>query len=123
MRDPSGTPPQDDRHAQLERAIITEYLLSRHRTPESIKELPPDEASALLKEASLYASGRLCEVESRAHLIAELHQGHDTQERAPHALAERDAIAAALDTFPPPPHTEAPERPPSPPRRPLTWVL
>ena len=123
MRSPTDTPPQDDRHAQLERAFIAEYLLSRHRTPDSIKDLPQEEAAALLKEASLYASGRLCEVESRAHLIAELHQGHDPQERERHDVAERDAIAAALDTFPPPSHTEAQERPPAPPRRPLNWMI
>jgi hypothetical protein len=123
MRSPTDTPPQDDRHAQLERAFIAEYLQTRHRTLESLRDLPPEEAAALLKEASLYASGRLCEVESRAHLIAELHQGHDPQERERHDVAERDAIAAALDAFPPPSHTEAPERPPSSPRRPLKWML
>jgi hypothetical protein len=123
MRSPSDTPPQGDRHAQLERAFITEYLLSRHRTPESIKELPPDQASALLREASLYASGRLCEVESRAHLIAELHQGHEPHEREPHVLSERDAIAAVCDTPAPPPHAEPRESPPAIPRRPLTWML
>lgn len=123
MRDPLDTPPQDDRHAQLERAFIAEYLHRRQRTPASIKDLPPEEASSLLKEASLYASGRLCEVECRSHLIAELHLGHEPQERERHALAERDAIAAAIDRFPPPPHADVPERPPSPPRRPLTWVL
>lgn len=123
MRSPSDTPPQDDRHAQLERAFIAEYLLSRHRTPESIKALPPDEAAALLKDAALYASGRLCEVESRAHLLAELHQGHELHEREPHALSERDAIAAVCDTPAPPPHTDARESPPTGPRRPLTWII
>ena len=122
MRNPSDTPPQDDRHAQLERAFIAEYLVRHHRTPESIKDLPPKEAAALLREASRYASGRLCEVESRAHLLGELHQGHEPHEREPHASAERDAITAAIDSFPPP-HKEAPEPQPSPPRRPLTWVL
>lgn len=122
MRNPSDTPPQDDRHAQLERAFIAEYLLRHQRTSESIKELPPAEAAALLKDAALYASGRLCEVESRAHLIAELHHGHEPHEREPHALTERDVIDAVCEAPAPPPHTEGREEP-APPRRPLTWIL
>lgn len=122
MHIPSDTPPQDDRHAQLERAFIAEYLLRHNRTPESIRDLPPYEAAALMRDASLYASGRLCEVESRAHLIAELHHGHEPHEREPHALAERDAIAAVCEA-PAPPHPESREQPPSGPRRPLTWIL
>ena len=123
MRNPSDTPPHDDRHAQLERAFIAEYLLRYNRTPESIRDLPPDEAAALLKDASLYASGRLCEVESRAHLIAELHQGHEPQEREPHALSERDAIAAVCNAPAPPPHAESSESPAASRRRPLNWML
>ena len=123
MRNPSDTPPQDDRHAQLERAFIAEYLLRHQRTPDSIQDLPPEVAASLLREAALYASGRLCEVESRAHLIGELHHGHGQHDREPHASAERDAIAAAIDSFPAPLHNDAPEPSPSPPRRPLTWQL
>ena len=123
MRNPSDTPPQDDRHAQLERAFIAEYLLRHQRTPESIRELPPDKAEGLLKEAALYASGRLCEVESRAHLLAELHHGHKADEREPHVLAERDALAAIPEAPTPPPHADTSERSQSPPRRPLKWLL
>ena len=39
----------------------------------TLAELPEAVRLALLKEASRYASGKLCEVESRAHLVHELH--------------------------------------------------
>lgn len=65
--------PLQDPLAQLERSLIEEYLRHRHHDFSTLASLTPDEASALLKEASLYASGRLTEVESRAHYVGELH--------------------------------------------------
>ena len=59
--------------AQLERAFIVEYLQGRGYGLSTLRELPGKEADALLKEASIYASGRLSEVESRAHLVDDLH--------------------------------------------------
>jgi hypothetical protein len=59
--------------AQMERAFIAEFLAARGHTLDSLHTLPPDRASALMKAASLYASGKLTEVESRAHLISDLH--------------------------------------------------
>jgi hypothetical protein len=63
--------------AQLERAFIEEYLQSRGHHLNDLRELPSDQANALMKEASTYASGRLTEVETRAHLVSDL---HDTSE-------------------------------------------
>jgi len=36
--------------------------------------LPPAEARALLQQASVYASCRLTEVESRAHFVDDMHR-------------------------------------------------
>lgn len=66
----------EDPHAQLERALIDEYLTSRGHTRSSIDRLPEAQAASLLKQACLYASGRLTEVESRAHYVHDVHDGH-----------------------------------------------
>jgi hypothetical protein len=74
MTRPFDTPPQEDPHAQLERAFMDEYLRSRQQSLESIQQLPPQEAAQLLSEASIFASARLTEVESRAHYVDDLHR-------------------------------------------------
>ena len=69
----SGNPALSDLLAQLERAFIAEFLQRRGHTLASVHELPEESANALLREASLYASGRLTEVESRAHFVSDIH--------------------------------------------------
>jgi hypothetical protein len=64
-----------DRHAELEQSLIAEYLRGRGHTAASLQELPPEQKNALLKEACLYASGRLTEMESRAHYVDDMHHG------------------------------------------------
>jgi len=59
--------------AQLERAFIEEYLQDRGHPLSGLHNLPSEQADALMKEASAYASGRLSEVETRAHLVTDLH--------------------------------------------------
>jgi hypothetical protein len=71
--DPSDPPAMHDRDAQLESALIAEYLARKGHTLESVHALPADQAAVLLKQASAFASGRLSEVESRAHLQHDLH--------------------------------------------------
>ena len=63
----------DDPLAQLELAFIAEFLQGRGYTLSTLHELPEDQADALLKQASLYASGKLTEVESRAHFVDDMH--------------------------------------------------
>ena len=58
--------------AQLERAFIEEYLQLRGHHLKDVRGLPSEEAEELMKEASAYASGRLTEVETRAHLVSDL---------------------------------------------------
>jgi hypothetical protein len=60
--------------AELERTLIAEYLQKHGHDLDSVHHLPPAEAHALLKDASIYASGKLEEVESRAHYLDDLHQ-------------------------------------------------
>ena len=63
----------DDPLAQLELAFIAEFLQGRGYTLSTLHDLPEAEADALLKQASLYASGKLTEVESRAHFVDDMH--------------------------------------------------
>jgi hypothetical protein len=63
--------------AQLERAFIEEYLQGRGHHLNGLRELPTEQATALMKEASTYASGRLTEFETRAHLVSDLHDASE----------------------------------------------
>jgi hypothetical protein len=60
--------------AQLEQSLIREYLLMSGHDPDSMAQLPVPEREALLKEASLYASGKLSEVELRSQFVHGLHE-------------------------------------------------
>ena len=60
--------------SELERAFMAEFLQDRGHTLESVRALPPDQAHALLQQASVYASCRLTEVESRAHYVDDMHR-------------------------------------------------
>jgi hypothetical protein len=63
--------------AQLERAFIEEYLQRSGHHLTDLRELPSEEAVALMQQASRYASGRLTEVETRAHLVSDLHDASE----------------------------------------------
>ena len=73
MSDEEGADTHADPLAQLERAFIEEYLHGRGQQLNTLNSLPREQANALMKEASAYASGRLTEVETRAHLVEALH--------------------------------------------------
>ncbi|PWT86800.1 MAG: hypothetical protein C5B57_00430 [Blastocatellia bacterium] len=66
-----------DQTAQLEQGYITEFLQRRGYTFATLRSLPQSDADALMKEASVYASARLTEVESRAHYVHDIHHAHD----------------------------------------------
>ena len=63
----------EDPNAQLETALIDEFLrglgLDRHK----LQDLPEAQATELKKQASAYATARLTEMESRAHFVQEIH--------------------------------------------------
>jgi hypothetical protein len=59
--------------SRLELSLIDEYVRMHGHDPVRLVDLPAGERDALLREASLYASGKLCEVETRSHFVHELH--------------------------------------------------
>ena len=70
------TGPREDPQQNLETAFLLEYLQAHGHDFASARALPLVEAHRLLTAASLYASGKLMEVESRAHYVHELHGDH-----------------------------------------------
>lgn len=74
-RDRSDGPPLEPPLGSLERALIEEFLHARGYDPAALDALPPAERERLLKEASVYASMKLAEIESRSHLVDRLHEG------------------------------------------------
>jgi hypothetical protein len=61
--------PSTDPAAAMERSLIEEFLQAHGHTLASLHDLPENEAKALMTAASMHASMRLTEVESRAHFI------------------------------------------------------
>ena len=72
---PLGKPASEAPLGQLERALIDEFVRAQGHDPLKLADLPELEREALLKEASVYASGRLSEVETRSHFVHEIHEG------------------------------------------------
>ncbi len=68
----SGT--EDEIHALLEKCLINEYLKSKGYTKESLNALPEDKAHQLMREASIYASSKLAEIEIRARFTEDLRE-------------------------------------------------
>lgn len=58
---------------RLERVFIEAYLRTKGHTLQSLAQLPEEEARRLMTEASIYASTRLAETETRERLLQELH--------------------------------------------------
>ena len=63
----------DDPNAQLETALIDEFLHTRGLDRHRLQDLPDAQATQLRKEACAYATARLTELETRAHFIQEIH--------------------------------------------------
>ena len=59
--------------AGLERMYIEIYLRGQGHTWRSLRQLPEKEAKLLMARASLYASTKLAEVETRAQFLQEIH--------------------------------------------------
>jgi hypothetical protein len=72
----NSRPITEDMHAGLEKSLIEAYLKGKGYTREDLKKLPEAEAKQLMKEASVYASGKLAELEERAHFLQELHDAY-----------------------------------------------
>ncbi len=69
----------DDIHPFMEKMLIEAYLNGKGYTPEDLKNLPQAEARQLMKDASTYASGKLAEVEVKAHLRQALHDAYSRE--------------------------------------------
>lgn len=65
----------EDPEAKLAMVYIDEYLHSRGHTLESICTLPKEQAKQLMIEASTYAAIKLADVDTKAHMIKEIHGG------------------------------------------------
>jgi hypothetical protein len=61
--------------AHLEWAYLAEYLRGLGYSLEDLQTMPAETAKALMRDASLFASMRMSEVEARSNLIEELHGG------------------------------------------------
>ena len=64
--------PMEDPEGRLERALVEEFLLGHGYDSRGLDALPADQRKHLLEAASIYASGRLAEIQSRAHYVHEL---------------------------------------------------
>jgi hypothetical protein len=74
MTEHSDKAPIEAPLGELERSLIDEYLHSVGQDPHTLDDLPPEQRTILLREASVYASGKLMEVESRSHYLQEIHR-------------------------------------------------
>jgi hypothetical protein len=68
--------PSPAHFAELETSLIRQFLEARGHTRSSVEALPQVQRDALLAEASVYASAKLSEVESRSHYLDDLRHGH-----------------------------------------------
>ena len=62
----------DGPQAPLERMHIQEYLKSKGFDLKTVHELPEAEMKQLMRQACMYASNKLAEVEARAHFRQEI---------------------------------------------------
>jgi hypothetical protein len=74
MHPDADSTPSRDQTADLEQALIAEFLERRGHTMHSVQALPDAERHAILREAALHASMKLTEVESRARYVDDIHQ-------------------------------------------------
>ncbi len=67
------TAPIEEPLAELERRLMSEFVAAAGHDLHSLLVRHDEEAKKLLAEASLYAAGKLAEVESRSHYLRKLH--------------------------------------------------
>lgn len=66
------TEPLEEPQAELETQMIKEYLARAGQDLHALRARGDEEARTLLAEASVYAAGRLTEIESRSHYLRHL---------------------------------------------------
>jgi hypothetical protein len=65
----------------LERSLIDEFLGMRGHDHASLERLTAAERDELLKEASVYASSKLAEIESRAKYVHSMHEAQEDRDK------------------------------------------
>ena len=68
-------PPLEEPLAELERQLIHAYLAGAGHDFQTLQARTDVEARRLLADASLYATGKLTEIEARLHYLRQLHGG------------------------------------------------
>jgi hypothetical protein len=63
----------EDLFARLENAFIESYLRGKGITLSELSNLPESDAKSLMREASIYASGKMAEIDLKSHFINILH--------------------------------------------------
>jgi hypothetical protein len=66
--------PLSDPEAKLEQALIEEYLHEHRYSAADLRLLPENRRLSILRDAEVYAAGRMAEIEARWHYIADLHR-------------------------------------------------
>jgi hypothetical protein len=74
-KEPHDMPPVEEPLADLEKRLIHDYLAGLGQDYRALQARDDDEARRWLSEAARYASGKLTEVETRAHYVQHLHDG------------------------------------------------
>ena len=63
----------EDPQMALARFYVEQYLRSKSFTTKSLHDLPEEQVKRLMVEASTYAALKLAEVETRAHMVGDMH--------------------------------------------------
>ena len=69
---PDPVDPLEEPLAQLERELMTAYIAGAGENIETLVSRTDEQARRLLADASMYATARLAEVESRLHYLRSL---------------------------------------------------
>ena len=69
---PDPVDPLEEPLAQLERELMTAYIAGAGENLETLVSRTDEQARRLLADASMYATARLAEVESRLHYLRSL---------------------------------------------------
>ena len=84
MSTDNPSPTIKDVLAPLESALIDEFLRQSGCDPATVGDLQVEERERLMKAASAYASGKLAEVEARAHFVRDIHGDAEDSDRTRH---------------------------------------
>jgi hypothetical protein len=74
IHDRDDLPPLHDPEGQLEQELIADFLHALGHDAATLDALPAPQRLHLLQDASIYAAGKLAEIEARAHYIADIHR-------------------------------------------------